>query len=201
MAVLDERVESAIDAAARQMTEGELSPDFRASVLARIGNGDHAARPWPSAWALSALGVAGVVILAALTLRAPWRSWPAATPSSASAVAPPTPRPEVGLLAEIPAKPDAHDDGAIPGGRGAAQGEPIRGLSMRRPNDITRSLAVEAGELAPAAIAIEPLGADAMNPMDLERLNIEAMDSIESIDVPGLAVAPLDVPVLPVGSD
>jgi hypothetical protein len=184
MAVLDERVESAIDAAARQMTEGELSPDFKASVLARIGNGDHAARPWPSAWALSALGVAGVVILAALTLRAPWRSWPAATPSSASAVAPPTPRPEVGLLAEIPAKPDAHDDGATAGGR-----------------HITRSLAVEAGELAPAAITIEPLGADAMNPMDLERLNIEAMDSIESIDVPRLAVAPLDVPVLPVGSD
>jgi hypothetical protein len=181
MAMLDERFESAIDAAARQMTEGEVPADFKARVLARIESSEHRRWPWPSAWAPSPLAVAAVVMLAALVLRAPWRSSPAAPLGPASPVA----------LTQAPRSRIQRNPVAARGGLTGAR------PAARSSDEIAWS-ATAADELALASIDIEPLHGpvEAIDSMALAPLGVGAMDSMESIDVPRLAVAALEVSTL-----
>jgi hypothetical protein len=56
----DRRIDAAIDAVARNMTEGAPASDFNARVLARI----HERRPrWRSPWVLSPLAAAAILLL------------------------------------------------------------------------------------------------------------------------------------------
>jgi hypothetical protein len=64
----DEGIDAAIDAVARQMTEGASPADLRARVLARVEARGAAAR-WRSMWIVSPLAAAAVVLLAIVVLR------------------------------------------------------------------------------------------------------------------------------------
>jgi hypothetical protein len=66
----NDRIDAAIDAVARHMTEGAPGADLRARVIARIRE----RRPvWRSAWVLSPLALAAVVLVA-VALNHGWRA-------------------------------------------------------------------------------------------------------------------------------
>ena len=46
----DERFDAKIDEVAREMTRGELPPDFQARVIARLESGDERRWTWRPAW-------------------------------------------------------------------------------------------------------------------------------------------------------
>src|SRR5215218_5839538 len=70
----DERVDAAIDEVARELTRGELPPDFRDRVIARLESGDARHRTWRPALVAAPLAIAAVVLLAVSAGRAPRRS-------------------------------------------------------------------------------------------------------------------------------
>src|SRR5215210_3347682 len=70
----DERVDAAIDEVARDLTRGELPPDFRHGVIARLERGDARLRTRRPVLVLAPLAVAAVALLAVLVGRVPWRS-------------------------------------------------------------------------------------------------------------------------------
>ncbi len=172
------QVDLAIDEVARQITEGAPDAGFKARVLARIETietRDDGYWSWRWAWALSPLAAVVVLILAVLIGRAPQvglRPDPAYRLSSEVRLKPdPTYAPQVRL------KPDA-----------TYEAKPASTVRLKR--NATYAIAAPSSELAPAPIDIEPLGVE---PMDLTPPGIDAM---ESIAVPRLNVAPLEVPAI-----
>src|SRR5258708_32857440 len=67
----DERMNSAIDEVAQQMTEGSpaAGADFRRRILARIEAGDAPRRSWRAAFGLSPIAVAAVIVIAVFVFR------------------------------------------------------------------------------------------------------------------------------------
>jgi hypothetical protein len=184
MAMADDRLDPMIDDAARQMTVGEPPADLRARVLARIGSGPHRSWHWRPAWALSSLAVS--VILAVLMLRGPWRSQagpdPGATDTKDTA--------DVRLTA--PAEATAVRRSLGPGGMFKQPRKPDT-TDGEGNGAIARFAGAATSGLALNPLDIEPLGVDAMEPTALAPLGV---DALESIDVPRLAVAPLEVAAL-----
>src|SRR5213593_4531337 len=67
MSMSDERLDRLIDEVARQMTEGHLSSDFRARVIASL---DHRPRRmWRPLWIVAPLVATAVIILAIVVAR------------------------------------------------------------------------------------------------------------------------------------
>src|SRR5947199_2654518 len=161
MPMSDDRFDSAIDAVAHRMTDGEPSADFKARVLARIesGGGRHGHGRWT--WALAPLALAAVAVFAVLTVRAPRRTDapPRETRSAMrrEAETPPTPERTNVASGRAVAPPPSQGFGEPAGAMGAVS------------------------ELSPAPIEIEPLRVDAMETLEIESLSVDAM---ESIDVP-----------------
>ena len=183
----DERVDATIDEVAREMTRGELPPDFRDRVIARLERGDARHRTWRPALVLAPLAVAAVVLLAVLVGRAPWRS-----------DGPPEVRQEVRVQVpgDVVLKPVTSPGQAVDGLNTEASRTPRRVSLVPDPRDAGgadggRSLI--ASDLAPAPIQITSLEVEAMESTDVAPLSVDGM---ESIDVPGLDVAPLEVPAI-----
>jgi hypothetical protein len=182
----DERVDATIDEVAREMTRGELPPDFRDRVIARLERGDARHRTWRPALVLAPLAVAAVVLLAVLVDRAPRRS-----------DGPPEVRQEV--RAQVPGavlKPLTSPGEAVDGLNTEASRRRPRVSLVADPKyaggaDGGRRLI--ASDLAPAPIQITSLEVEAMESTAVAPLSVDGM---ESIDVPGLDVAPLVVPAI-----
>ena len=182
----DERIDATIDEVAREMTRGELPPDFRDRVIARLERGGAMHRRWRPALVLAPLAVAAVVVLAVLVGRAPSRS-----------NGPPDVRQDVRV--QVPGdvlKPVTSPGQAVDGLNTEASPTPRRVSLVPNPRDAGgaddgRSLT--ASDLAPAPIQITSLEVEAMESTDVAPLSVDAM---ESIDVAGLDVAPLEVPAI-----
>jgi hypothetical protein len=172
----DGRLDGKIDEVAREMTRGELPPDFRARVITRLESGNERPWTWQPAWVLAPLAVAAVVLLAFLAGRAPRqlevRVAQETRHEAAGGDVPLTPA----ASDTIRPKPDTAD-GKIGSARASALAADA--------SDEGRS------DLAPGPIEIESL--EATEAMDIAPLRVDAM---ESIDVPGLGVAPLEVPAI-----
>ena len=183
----DERVDATIDEVAREMTSGELPPDFRDRVIARLEHGNARHRTWRPALVLAPLAVAAVVLVAVLVDRAPRRS-----------DGPPEVRQEVRaqLPGDVVLKPLTSPGEAVDGLNTKASRRTPRISLVADPKyaggaDGGRSLI--ASDLAPAPIQITSLEVDAMESSGVAPLSVDGM---ESIDVPGLDVAPLELPAI-----
>jgi hypothetical protein len=177
----DERVDATIDEVAREMTRGELPPDFRAGVIARLERGDERHLTWRPALVLSTLAVAAVVLVAVLVGRLPWRSDGRVAQADREQV-----------TQQAAPKADPIDATKTSGPPATVRLTPDTRNAARRTPDATFE-AVVASDLAPAPIQIESIDVEAMESMDVAPLSVDAM---ESIDVPELDVAPLEVPAI-----
>jgi hypothetical protein len=183
----DERVDATIDEVAREMTRGELPPDFRDRVIARLERGDARHRSWRPALVLAPLAVTAVVLLAILVDRPARRSdGPADVRQDVRAQIP----------GDVALKPMTIPGQAVGGLNTEVSRTPPRVSSAPDPRyargaDGGRSQI--ASDLAPAPIEITSLEVEAMEPTDVAPLSVDGM---ESIDVPGLDVAPLEVPAI-----
>ena len=190
-----------IDDAARQMTAGEPRADFRARVLTRIGAIDSARRPGWSRWTWSPIAAGAVALVVVVILLAPWKA---------------AKRDSVGMTAngKVEAPPVAGREGS--GGRGKAgsasggsndpASDGLRSLTEIRPTRVSdegrRARRVAAGRapdriaLGGASIPIDGLDSLAPEPIEIEPIGVESMEAMETIPVPRLAVAQLDVPAI-----
>jgi hypothetical protein len=177
----DERFDAQIDEVARETTRGELPPDFRARVIARIEREDERRRTWWPGWALASLAIAAAVLLSVLVVRAPWRSQERVAQDVRNQVTR-----DVGPK---PGPTDATRPSRLPA---TVRLTPDTPYARRRTADTGYEGGV-ASDLSPAPIQIESIDVEAMESMDAAPLSADAM---ESIDVPGLDVAPLEVPAI-----
>jgi len=187
--MFDEDLDATIDQVAREMTRGELPADFRAHVIARLESRHGRLWSWRRGWVLSPLAVAAAVLLAVLVARTPWRSVGRVSPETRSEVTlPPSPGP--GFV--VTRKPDPgsrpSDAGSDSSRLASAAVTSVVGL---KPDATYESSG--ASDLAPEPIQIESLDVEAMESMEVAPLSVDAM---ESIDVARLDVAPLEVPSL-----
>jgi anti-sigma factor RsiW len=179
----DQRLDAEIDEVAREMTRGELPADFRARVMARMEDGPARSWIWQRAWILAPLGVAAVVLLAVFVVRAPRQS----VGRIAQEV-----RPFPGDVRREPDRASRTEPSQTPVPVRLEAGTTYdRGVAAvgRRP-DATYQGGV-ASDPAPAPIQIESLDVEAMESMEIAPLSVDGM---ESIDVPRLDVAPLEMP-------
>ena len=160
----DNRLDRAIDEAARELTAGEPHGSFRARVLERI---DEPRRIWSSPWVWSPLAAAALVAIA-VVIRTPQRIEPTPLITSHSmsfAVA------VRGLEPTL-----THETPAAIASSGVAQG-----IRAARPSDS----AVAA--LAPEPLAVPSIALSSIEPAD--SLRLEALEPITPI-----AVTPIGEP-------
>lgn len=195
----DQRLDAEIDEVAREMTQGSgLAPHFRASVIARLERDERAWLLRP-AWLLSSLAVAAVV-LAVVVVLAPWRSAGRVAPGEVRV----NPAPSAGLSIGSGRAVDGSDptNAGAPPSRSYVGPDSGRTISAEvtsvRPSYVASGVSRSteqrvASDLTPAPIDIESLDVEAMETLDVEPLSVDAM---ESIDVPRLGVTPLEVAVI-----
>jgi hypothetical protein len=164
----DERLDRSIDEIARQMTEGEPPGDFRARVLAQLG--DRPRRTW-TIWTLAPVAAAALVIVSIFVMRSFRPHERAAlqpsSPSSVARAAPPV---------ESARRPDPSQPGAEAGPSG-----PAPRLAQQRGHTYATT---EIDALAPPRLEVAPLGLEVL--------------PTASIAVPQLdAIAPIAVEPLP----
>lgn len=179
------------------MTRGDLPPDFRARVIARIERGDEDRWTGRPTWALAPLAVAAAVLFAVLIVRTPWRSAgsgashvgsddhriaPAAATSSAV---------DVPRLKRDPTDATDRPRTSLPGSDPGRKTSSGRTAAVRRTPDATGEGGVPS-DLTPAPIQIESLDVKAMGPTEVA-LSVAAMGAI---DVPRLDVTPLELPAI-----
>ena len=200
----DERFDAKIDDVAREMTRGELPPDFRARVIARIESGNDRAGTWPPAWVLAPLAVAAIVLLAVLVVRAPEGSEGRAAqqvrdqvPGEVRLKPVPRERPNATEASRTPApvrlKPDKPSYVGSDLSRIASAELTSAVPAIRLKPDATYEGAAQVSDLAPAPIEIKSLDVEAVQSMAVAPPRVDAM---ESIDVPRLEIAPLEVPAI-----
>jgi hypothetical protein len=173
----DESIDSAINDVAREMTEGELHPSFRAQVLRRIEPFE-VRRSWFVVRALAGIAaIAAVVVVSLFQVR---QSRPVARPSiAAPAVA--SDRPASGAP-QIAASARTGDRSPR-----IARSERSEGRSELHASRTPR----------PIAIAPSDVDALAPPPLDVESIAVAALPAPASIQlnqlqsVPSIAVAPL----------
>ena len=179
-AMSDERFDAKIDEVAREMTRGELPADFRAHVIARIESDDERGWTRRPAWVLAPLAVAAAVLLAVFVVRSPWRSEQRVSQEVREQV-----------TREIGPKADPTDATNTSRTPATVRPKPDTAYAGRTPAATYQGGV--ASDLSPAPIQIESIDVEAMESMEVAPLSVDAM---ESIDVPRLDVAPLEVPAI-----
>jgi hypothetical protein len=198
-------IDAAIDAVARQMTEGASPADLRARVLARIDEGGAAAPWWRSMSIAAPLAAAAVVVIAAVLFRAPSdvRLNPDGTgnevplkPDATHSSVQPHSQPD-SLVSQNPdATPDeprpTSSSEASPGEPRSARSEPSRGTALQKPH-ITgapaRSIPNGTTRSAIAALAPPPIELESIVLGPLAPPRSLALDELEPIAP--IAVTPL----------
>ena len=182
----------AIDAVAREMTEGEPSGALRARVLERIEQGRRHALPAVPRWAWA--GAAAAVLLAVAT--AVWLTGPLRTPGdSPTTVARQrsgVPSPAAAGSGVTTVQP-ATASTDTPSPEGAPAGTPAGASRTRRAVAVqgTRAAGQEAAEdfkTVPALAEIEPLRFASVEPapLHLTDMEISSIAEMPSIDIPSL---------------
>ena len=185
--MFDEDLDATIDEVAREMTRGELPPDFRARVIARLESGHGRLFSWRPGWVLSTLAIVAAVLLAVFVVRAPWRSAGRVVQETRSEVRlPPSPGRDFGGTRKADPASSPSDVGSDFSRIASAA---VTSVVRLQPDATYESGA--ASDLAPGPIQIESLDVEAMESMEVAPLSVDAM---ESIDVARLDVAPLEVP-------
>jgi hypothetical protein len=175
------RIDPAIDAAARQMTDGVPGADLKARVLARIGERESSSRGWRLAWILSPAAVAAIILLIVIgrsfygrdhqvespapqpPVTAAVKQQPASTTASV--------RPDTTPVTRVRSKPDAG-----------------YGLDANRTR--TQSTPSEIAALVPAPLDVESIRVSALPPAD--SIRVAPLEAIEPIDVEPLAAPEID---------
>jgi hypothetical protein len=188
----DSRMDAAIDAAARQMTDGAHGVDLKARVLARIDDSESSRSRWRLAWMLAP--IAGAAILLVIIVARPFH------PSTCSgcpervegqgrdrgperpALQPPVAQGTEQRLGPTPTQP-------------AAQVQTTHPPTLLRPKPDTTNEIKNRPRIAPSEIdALAP------EPLDVESIRVAALPPADSIRLEPLeTIAPIDV--APLGID
>lgn len=181
---MDDRLDDVIDSVAREMTDAEPSPAFRATVLDAIrGPSPQRARPVRLVWVGATAAVAVLAVAGAIwTIRGP-QSTPATPPAfavSGDVLLATPPRAESPAAAQSASRLAANS--TIPGAR-----------SARRQADAAADLPLDAHEPSAAfpALIMEPLSGSA--PVYIDTI------SIEPIAVTEVTIEPLQIDALDSG--
>jgi hypothetical protein len=198
MANWDNEIDNQIDDVARQMTACEPDPGFKARVLARIETVGTPRWSRRSVWAWSPLAVAAMALLAILIVRPGWKSEDAVPKQPAAPVRPSgsgqageTPSTEVRL------KPDTTYDSKHGGDASASTPSRVGSPSQSAGGVATRSYVASAFRQTgtdQANDAVAQAGDLAPPPIELDPIGVESMEAMESLQVPTLAVARIEVP-------
>lgn len=168
----DERLDAAIDDVARQMTAGAPRAGFSGRVQARLD--DRAGGGWLAGFAWAA----GALVVLVLALLVPWQARDTADRQRA---------PQVAQQQRIPPTGDAAPRASATPGLGEAAprtaARDIRKTDLPRPRRLPSVPLVEDAPQIPALAEITPLSVDVNAPASL---------TLDDIDLPDLAVAPLD---------
>jgi hypothetical protein len=165
-----------IDDVARQMTAGEPDAGFSARVLARIDDATRSRRGW--SWWVWPAGAVAAAAIAALAIVPEWRSGGQVRPkpdTTTEVRLKPDITTAANITADVRLKPDA-----------TTQVEPERYVASRlsRTNTLPAdSLVAQVSDLAPP-------------PIEIDSIDVESMDGMDTIGVAPLAVARLEVPAI-----
>ena len=182
----DARLDAAIDAVAREMTEGEPSGALRAQVLERIEQGRYRTSAGLPRWAWAG-AAAGVALFVA---GAVWVARPAPAPRDARA----TPV-EQRLAGPPPAAPGAEGPAVQPAATSvrAASPQGVSAAAARASRAVAAqgaqpAEAAEVFDAVPALAAIEPLRIASVEPVPLHvaDMEISPISEVPSIDIPSL---------------
>ena len=191
----DAEIDSAIDAVARQMTDGSPAggADFRRRVLARIESGQAPRPSWRAAWVLSPIAVAALVVMAVFVAPGPQhqvRLKPDATastvrlkPDTTVAVAAPD--------TQVRPTPDAT-------GRTVRLTPDTTNRTATNRTATNRAQAAAGPPFDPEAIEalaappldLAPLAIDALAP---DPIPLEQLDTTSPITIAPITVAPIDI--------
>jgi hypothetical protein len=192
----DDRLDSVIDAVAREMTDAEPSGALRARVLEGIEQTRRHRPPAVPRWAWTA--ATAMVVLAVAT--AVWMSRPAPVPGGTPAT---VAEQRIGGAAE--AEPGARGPAAQPAGVSAAAASPagtVAGLPLPgRAAAVRGAWAAEADEpedahpVLPALAEIEPLRFASVEPdlLQIAAVEVAPFPAIDSIDIPSLDLVSRDI--------
>ena len=186
-------LDAAIDVVAREMTSGEAPDWLRARVLERIESAAPVHRPsrpvwiWASAAAVITLAIAGSVWLAQRRPATEPVARVASAGSPASESVKTAPR-EGGPSAPVPDVTVPEASVAL-----AASSSPRAAVRPRRPAVESAAL-TEWRTLQPAAVAIEPLSVESLQPrgVDIAEIGVEPLVDPEPIVIPSLAPGSYD---------
>ena len=180
-----------IDEVARAITEGEPDGSLKARVLARIDGPPRST--WRSPWILAPIATAAIVIVAVMVM--PGREEVRLKPDTTIAM---VPLPSTPLR---PGKPDTTADAVPLKPDTTTDGKPTQSVvasAFRRANTVVGSAFRRTDAVVGSAFrrTDEDLDSLAPPPLELEPIGVNDMDSMESLQVPALSVALLDVPAI-----
>jgi hypothetical protein len=172
-----------IDDVARQMTAGEPDASLKARVLARIDTVDSGRRSGWSMWTWSPVALVAALVAVVIVL-APWKS---------------AKQGPVGMTADkqIEATPLAPASDGHTGLTDDHDG--LKGIRPNRPSYAGRGLSGPASErVAFAGALVASDESDSLEPqlIEIEPIGVESMEAMESIQVPALASARIEVPAI-----
>ena len=178
----EDRLDSVIDAVARQMTEAEPSGALRARVLAEIAQDRRHALALPR-WAWAGAAAAVLLVAAATSV---WLARPAPRPGEAPAAIT-RQQAAVPAVAAREGAGTASANNATAASLPAPPGSPVRQASGR----VTAAQVVEADRDShnlPALDAIEPIRFAAVEPaaMQIADVEVAVLTAMPSIDIPSL---------------
>jgi hypothetical protein len=176
----DERVNTAIDEVAREMTEETRTTngaDFRRRVLARIASNEAPRASWRAAFVLSPVALAAALVIAVMFVRGPGRvgRGGAARPQEPALQPVATTAAKVG--AEL-APPVTREPESTRRSTQAVRGPGPSGPGVSRPSPQLDPIDVN-------SIAVAPLAISTLSP---DQIQIERLDAVAPIDV-----APLEI--------
>jgi hypothetical protein len=175
----DAGIDRAIDAVARQTTEGSPAGDLRRRVLARIEAGQAPRANWRAAWVLSPVAAAAVIVMAIFVARGFQPRTVRLKPDATS----PTVRLEPDATSPtVRLKPDATSPTV------RLRPDTTSRTVRLKPDATNRAVAIAA--LAAPSLDLAPLTVDALAP---DSILLERLDTTLPITILPITVAPLDI--------
>src|SRR6266536_459102 len=183
-----------IDIVAQQMTEGDSDAAFRARVLARIDAAGSRRRMGRTLLAWSPVAVAIVAIVAIVVVRSPSQPTPKVRLKADTTSARVDTAPSSVVSGFLTTDPSAEARRA----KAEASAKAVRRTSVvaagSEPRVVASGFSRTIGEATVAGVE-DP---DSLVPalLEIEPIRVETMETMESIEVPRLDVAPLEVPAI-----
>ena len=194
----NDRIDQAIDEAARGLTAGEPGPGFTMRVMTRV---HHRPAVWNRRVVMAPLGIAAVIAIASGVLVIRMSNIPPAdAPSASSAIADAISQQRPAFAADALRGDEESKRRLAPSPSTDSSLQPALSRSLSAPPRSRGALSAPAGALSASAGAPSFVASLAPPPIDVPSIVLPSLDAGDSLDVPALVplapivLAPLDQP-------